>query len=281
MTDPTPGPWHVTEAEYHADRQCVSRSALEDFRRSPRLYRDRWVEGKEEQRLPTAQMDLGSALHCYLLEPSEFPTRFSVEPRLARKTFAGHQAWDAHRALCDAGATPIDEDDLTAVRAMTASVKDHPIASAILKQSSAVEQAFRWRDPVTGLWCRCKIDAISSAMVDGLPVVADVKTSSDPSEERWSLSAASFGYHRQAAFYSNGVRACLGLSCRFLFIVVGSAYPHDCHVYQLADDAEAAGHRQITEALRDLSECRASGIWSRPSDQSIKVISLPHYATKG
>jgi hypothetical protein len=95
-------------------------------------------------------------------------------------------------------------------------------------------------------------------------LVADLKSTNDPSPDGFSRSIYNFGYHRQAAFYCNAAQALLGSLPRFAFIVVRNEPPYEVAVYELEPEAIAIGQHEIRESLRALSRAMATGEWSAP-----------------
>ena len=81
------GVYHnITNADYHAG-PGVSKSQLDDIALDPAIYL--WRKHAPVDTEKTAALDMGSALHCLLLEPDEFDKRFIVAPAFNRRTTQG------------------------------------------------------------------------------------------------------------------------------------------------------------------------------------------------
>lgn len=68
----------MTVEERYAN-ETISHSGLNAFSVSPRSYR-RYKDYRDSQ-LTTASLSLGSAVHCYILEPDEFYDRYILAPK--------------------------------------------------------------------------------------------------------------------------------------------------------------------------------------------------------
>lgn len=68
----------MTHEEYAA-LPGLSNSAMTDLAVSPLRYWHKWLNPEYVPEPPTPQMQFGSALHCAILEPSEFDKRYACE----------------------------------------------------------------------------------------------------------------------------------------------------------------------------------------------------------
>ena len=66
-------------------RDYLSVSALKAFNRSPNHY----IQYLTGPRKASKAMAFGSALHCAVLEPDEFDSRYALAPKLEKRTPAG------------------------------------------------------------------------------------------------------------------------------------------------------------------------------------------------
>jgi hypothetical protein len=87
-----------------------------------------------------------------------------------------------------------------------------------------------------------------------------------------------FGYHLQAAHYSDGFAAASGLPVLgMVFVCVEADYPHAAAAYVLDDEAMQAARAEIRRLMSIYAECKRSGQWpGYPS--AIASISLPKWA---
>lgn len=254
---------------YHASK-AVSHSKLEVFRRRPILYKKQYIDGTLEK--PTsAAFAMGSAVHCAVLEPSEFGVRYAVRPAgIDRRTKDGKAQYEAFVAE-NQNRSILDPDDHSTVLAMRRSVQLHPAASKLLDKGEA---EITWRGRYEGLPVplQCRTDWINEK--DGY--VADVKTVASLSNDDLDFmrTVAVYGYHRQAAFYLD-LLAKVGLTdLSWYFVVVEKSEPFGTTVFQLDQSALEVGAKENNRDLFRLSRAYAEDIWvNTPSD--IQGLCLP------
>jgi hypothetical protein len=281
---PRPAGGQETNAEYHADFEHVGHSMLEVYRRSPRLYHALYVARTATPNPPTTDMVLGSITHCLALQPETFYDEFLVASGCYSRQ--GNR-WDAAVARAAAkGKTAVLPDQVTHAQRMADAVRAHPLARRFLEAEGPVEQSIRWEDPSFSLRCKCKPDKLVLRGFDYL-ICVDVKTAGDPRPEEFGRQAGNLGYHRQAAWYPEGVAVEFGRplsQIRFLFCVVGKDEPHDVWLYPVAPEDVSAGVAQNLEVLARLRASMDSGSWlgqyeGRTQEQLI-TLPIPDYATR-
>lgn len=78
----------LSNEDYHSG-PAISKSQLDDIAISPAVYQ--WKKHAPIDEEKTQALDMGTALHCILLEPDEFEKRFIVAPEFNRRTTAGKE----------------------------------------------------------------------------------------------------------------------------------------------------------------------------------------------
>jgi exodeoxyribonuclease VIII len=211
-------------------------------------------------------MQLGTAIHCAVLEPEAFDGRFTRGPE-DRRGNRWKEAVDEHgEGLLTAG----DYD--AALRVRDALQRDALVrrltAGDVWREASGF-----WRDPETGLVVRCRPDAYHP----GLRLLVDLKTTTDARANVWRKRVADFGYHAQEALYTDGWTACgMGVDA-FVFIVVETGPPYAHAIFDLAPAAVAEGRAAMRQALATFAQCKAEEIWpAYPSD--VQSLDVPPYA---
>jgi len=265
------GPWDCTNEEYHADKECVSHSALEIFRKSPKLYK-LWRDGKW-QRERTPEMRLGSALHILVLQPEKSNDLLQVSKVTSRnsKTYKEEEKESDKLILLP--------NEYDRVQKMKSSLLDSPKAKRLI-EGGLNEQAYRFIDPVTSIKCKVKIDCQNTTPF--FSGIIDIKSSRDPSKDSWVRDATNFGYHRQAAFYDHGLQISrLDPTHRnFAFIVVGSIEPYDCVIYEFNQESLAVGQSENDALFADLEYRNHTDNWNSRDFDQITTVSLPGWYKK-
>ena len=256
--------WNVTDHEYHADREHVSRSALEIFRQSPKLYQ-KW-KNHEWESPQTASQRLGAAFHCNLLQPEIFSQEYMKTEFSDRRTKKYKEF-----ALQHLNVTLLTTSEILKLRKMMNSVEDNPVAMDLLKYNQGLrEQAYKFTDD-TMLQCKFKVDYYHNG------TIVELKTTQDVSEQTWCKSAYNFGYHRQAAFYTKGIKILQHFNPNFLFVVVGTTEPYECIVREFDSLSVTLGMKEINSLLKDLSMRLKTNDFCPLGHNKINWVSLPSW----
>lgn len=246
----------LSNEEYH-NGDGVSKSQLDDIAVSPATYIWRKSAPVDEEKLKP--LDMGTALHCLLLEPMEFKERFIIAPEFNRRTNAGKEAESEFMANCaESGKTILSFEDDRKLQLMRESVFAHPDARWLLEQDGICEGSLYWTDRETGELCRCRPDK----KLDNFPFIMDVKKVDDMA--RFERHIEEFRYHVQDAMYSDGYREIYGEMPDFIFLAVSSSiecgrYP--VRVRPLSPEWRAEGHELYRRDLHKFHECRVNNDW--------------------
>lgn len=236
------GIWHVTAEHYYADSCRVSKSMLDVFSDSIPEYHARFVIRTLEQGQPSKDMLLGTALHTLLMTPDE-PIPKECESK---------------RPLVEAWAE---------------AVRRHEFARQLLAEAELIETVLAWTDRKSGLPCKARVDGVAT----GLGIVFDVKTAADPTPEGFSRAIANYGYHRQLAHYSEGVKRALGIDAQAALIVVGKSPPHEVAVYELDDVWMRLAREQLDDLLGGLAKCYRTDTWNSRL-AGVRCLSAPRWS---
>ena len=85
---------------------------------------------------------------------------------------------------------------------MNESLLSHPVAGGLIAGGETENTAI-WNDPLYGFRCKCRPD---KGFKD-IGVLVDLKSAKDASPFEFSKDAANFGYHVQAAWYTDGMNS--------------------------------------------------------------------------
>lgn len=264
----------LDENEYHADPIEGGSLSVSEARRvldCPAKYR--WFKDNGQEFKDV--FDFGKAAHGLVLGCGgevvicEFDDWRTKDARAAR---------DEARAD---GKTPMLTKDYSTVQAMAEALKAHPIAMRLFK-TGLPEQSMFWqdRDPFTdrSVWLRGRLDWLPPVPTSGRLIVPDYKTAASAESHAFARSAASYGYHQQAAWYLDGLRTLLGVDDpAFVFVVQEKEPPYVVNVIELDTYALDIGRARNCEAIARWIACTDAGTWPGYSDE-VELVALPRWA---
>jgi hypothetical protein len=281
----------ITSDEYHSNKEAVGHSALVKILTSPAHFNEAQINPPE----PSAAMELGTAFHAALLEPDVFAAKYAVieEAKLAGALVSlddykaaaatlgitvGKMRKDELRAAIQAqndprfkfredvmadlygGKSILSAGDMSAVRAMAASLMAHRGAAGLLAKGMAEMSGF-WVDQETGIMCKFRPDWIAQDAEGRYIGMVDAKKARSASKDAFQRAITNFGYDVQAAFYTDGMKALTGRTVPFYFAPVEDAAPYAAAVYKASDEMIAHGRAKYRAALQLLKWCRENGSW--------------------
>lgn len=248
-------------SEYEAIK-AINWSSLKHIGTSPLEYR--WRLAHPEPRKPA--FVFGGAVHCAVLEPEKFDSRYAVYDGIRRG-----KDWEAWKAI-HPGVESLKPDEYDRVQEIAVALRFDGLAAKLLA-GGRCEEALTWSDDDTGLACKGRVDYIRP------DCVIDLKTTRDPAPRKFERAAASYGYAGQVAFYHDGATARHLIDGRTMpFIVsVQTKAPYDVVSYQLDAEALDIGRAQYKSLLRQLVDCTAADYWPGVAPE-LQKLRLPHWA---
>lgn len=245
----------MTEAKYRAAK-AVNKSTLWELRKSPAHYKYRL----DHPIADTPAMKLGRAVHCAILRPRMFNKEYALLPDdIDRRTKAGRAEMDKFEAA-NKGKELITAADMRTISAMKKAVMSSP-AAELLKGTKREKDIF-WRDPETGMRCKCKMDACKKLDND-TGIIIDLKTCLDASTAAFTRDAIKRGYDVQAAHYIRGFKQKYGLKdVRWWFIVVEKEPPFAVNILKAGDNFIDRGTWQLIDLMDKLRACKQDNRWN-------------------
>lgn len=232
-------------------------SRLKAMAESPLAYHS------QEPRDSTAML-LGRAIHCAVLEPSEFASRYATWDGASRRG-KEYERFAADHA---------EQDIMTRAECDLAAKVAHAVRSSyaaeLLDAIEWVERGFGWIDGDTKIACKCRPDAYLRGAV-----LLDLKTTRAASIRAFARDAGSYCYDAQLSFYRHGLR-CNEVPARDVLVLTAQTVaPFDVVVYRLREDRLAEGERLWRGWLRQVAECRRLNSW--PGVANNQVLDLEPY----
>jgi exodeoxyribonuclease VIII len=288
ITRPEPGVYRdIPESIYHGTWDLCSNSRLTTLNdSSPAHVREGVLHPSE----PTPALILGSAVHCYLLTPDLFPSRYVMASQCVATKKTGERCSNPGTKLMgddwycgvhlkeDYGTgnkIVLSSDQWETCQRLRDSIAAHPEAAALTKAGAGDrELSVVFHESTSGVLCKMRADIVR----DDLDCIVDLKTTDSAHPRDFEKSIFNFGYFRQAAFYQAG----LALSGRnlksFAFIACEKVAPYAVAVYEMRPEAIALGWNELEPLFKRYAECEKSGVW--PAFTGVNYISLPAWAIR-
>lgn len=264
----------IPESVYHGDRRSLSSSGARKL--LPPSVPAIFHYERENPPETKPYFELGTAAHSLVLGngapivevPDELLASNGAATTKAAKEFVAE-----HRA---AGAVPLKSDEYRTVHEMAAKLREHPIASALLRGGRPEVSAY-WVDEPTGVWRRCRFDYLPEPVRGRRLVIPDYKTTPDANPAKFGKSAADFGYYMQAPWYLDAI-AELGIAddAAFVFVVQSKTPPYLVSVVELDYAAIELGYLMNRRALDIYAECESTGVWPGYGDD-VHHVTLPKW----
>lgn len=245
----------MNEREYNA-AEGIRRSDLWKISDSPEKFRYKMDHPEEEAQTPA--LVFGAAAHKILLEPTDFFLEYAIAPEVDKRTKEGKAAW-ADFAEREAGKIAIDRETYDTVKAMANKVMADPMARKLF--SGRKELPYFWTDADTGVKCKVKLDCLT--YLDDMPVVVDYKTCKSAKTEDFVRDAYKYGYHVQAAMYTEAVMRVKRLTERpmFVFVCQEKDPPFALNLITVPEDTVNFGLDEFRTLLGIYANCEKTGAW--------------------
>jgi hypothetical protein len=275
----------LTWEEYCA-KPGLSHSAMKDLAVSPLRFWYRHLRPDREPEEPTPEMQIGSALHCAVLEPKEFDRRYACEllapegclvtiedlrnfirsrggvPKGTRKIDVVQQvaAIDPDQPIFDvleteyqvqhAGKTIFKLDAWQRIAGAAEALMNEPRIQEILRDGVAEVAMFR-ADPDTGVVRKGRMDWVTPGLTLDLKTFSQRK--GDSIERSIHRAIWQEGYHTQAWTYAF-LRGWPDWRGQHLLAFVESDPPHEVRLVSLRERNGREANLYWTRAMLDVRE---------------------------
>jgi PDDEXK-like domain of unknown function (DUF3799) len=178
------------------------------------------------------------------------------------------------------GAVPLKPSEMDTVQAMVAALRADPIAGPLFTPGvpGRAEASLFWRDTVTGVWCRSRIDWLPDADPDtGRLVLLEYKTAASCDPTALQKAAYDHGYHVQAWWQVEACRALrLSPAPLLVFVFQEKDPPYLPVVKQPYDSFLNLGGVKAREAMDTYARCTKAELWpSYPGAEEVDWLRLP------
>jgi exodeoxyribonuclease VIII len=176
-----------------------------------------WSKDAPRDNRKANTMDIGTALHCRLLEPEKYADTIFVSSVKGRSTKKFQDEQEENK-----GKIVITQEEFDHIELMGKSVYAHPSASGLLALAGDCESSVFVKDKITGVNLKCRPDKDA---VESNGIVIDVKTTMNlddwRSDKEWINPLYKFNYGHQASFYTDILEQHYNTTIEsFVFLVV-------------------------------------------------------------
>lgn len=222
----------------------------------------------------TKDRRLGRGIHCRILEPEHFKSRFVIAEPCCAVTGKGQQCgkrssyrdsgdnWfcGMHKGACDNPDPVVDcltEAEVAACNGVAESLQDHFIMKTLRRPGwSEASLLWDWH----GLPLKGRCDRLSQG---NRTVILDLKKMQVGSGDRETCKKAihSYGWYRQAAIYCDGVFRLTGQKPEFIWVMVEDGPPFDIQVIPATEEDLAIGWHEVRATLDIYKRACEEQIW--------------------
>lgn len=218
--------------------KALSQSAIKAYLRSPKHYAA-FMQGENK---PTKSMELGTAIHCAILEPEKFAETYT----------AGRQTAAKKAELALDGKVLISVADYRKCVAIQEAIANAPLHirsffTAQALKNSKVEAELFYKYGNFGIDCKAKLDLYTDTYV------LDIKTCQNAHPDKFGREIKKYGYDLQAAFYLDALDTLFFPENRHYYILaIETNAPHYMCLYKLSDSTIYEGRRKYHDAMWDI-----------------------------
>jgi hypothetical protein len=260
---------HDLDFEAYKAEAAMSVSSLSLIRHSPKLFRHVVLE---KNRKPASKaQDVGTAVHAAVLEPEKFSKTYArLDPALGSTRI--NVVKNYLEEMRSQGKIMLPQDDWDTVVGCHAAIQDYRVARALLQDAKS-EVSFFFQQ--LGVPCKARADALN---VD-LRYVVDLKTTK--SADKFENSIGEYGYHRQAAWYLDGIKEITGQEWTdWYWLVVETEAPFTVRVMRADPGDLELGRHENHEALMLYRKCMEKNVWPDRDGGKIVTARLPDWYKK-
>lgn len=218
----------------------------------------------------------GRALHVKLLEPKTFDAQYALCPKLNMTKNVDKAAW-AQWEIDNPNKEPLLQDELDKINAIVKAVKGHEEARRRVACVGGFEVTVLWTDEATGIPMKCRIDKWIDASKP--MIILDLKGMRSLSTTALERDIYNYGYMRQAAIYTDAIKALTGHRPKFYFLFVEKTYPHAVRLVNLDARAIEIGRAQYRGVLQQWKQCLETNEYPAWGS-NIETIGLPTWKLK-
>lgn len=213
----------------------------------------------------TPAMQLGSIVHCLVLEPQLLEQRYAVRPAVDGRTKEGKQAIKEFNENLEEGVEVIEQPVLD---------QANSVADAVLNsfghffKNKQAEVSYWYVEPTRGIILKARCD---SEIQGELGI--DLKTTCNAQPDQFARAIHRFGYGIQQALYMQVAQL-----DQFCFIAVETKTPYlSSGPYSIDGEYLNYCELKIEEAINMIAECQKTDNWPGYNKNKLIQVKLPNY----
>ena len=228
----------------------VNSSTLKQLLKSPEHFR----ASKDYPSLPSTAQEIGSALHCKVLQPELFNSLYVEMPSIDRRTKIGKEEYQKF-IEGNANKVCLSESDYKTVDKTSKSFDYDHNFQKLYKTKHLVEQAveFKYR----GVDCKAQLDLVCKS--SDAYALADIKTTRNFFGFKREIKK--YDYIFQLAFYTLAMRAVDMPPIKHYLIAVEKSYPYKLATWIIPSEAIEAKIKQVDTLLDEYKSRTETDNW--------------------
>lgn len=220
-----------TNEKYHGETMHISCSGLK------KIHAKSVYHYLHQSPFSSKSLSLGTLIHTAILEPENFDKDYFLVPKINKRSNAG-KALHAKYLEEAGGRELIDQDTLDIKNAVMKNFNNNE--SAVYFNQGAKEMSFY--SEINGVLVKVRPDCYN----EELGFISDPKTCQDNSPKAFLRDVYKYGYHLQAAFYSDVLNVD---PSNFVFTAIETNPPYSVQTYTLSPERIDAGREAYIDAL--------------------------------
>jgi hypothetical protein len=239
---------HVSNEEYHADRQYLSSSVFKLIHKDIKQYHEKYVLKIAEEPKNSSALTFGTVAHLLLLEPHLFKTEVVVYTKGQRRG----QAWDIFKSENE-GKHILTLPEYDKLQLLFESYKLHDNA---VKYLDSTDKEFTMCSEYKGINVKARADAIS---IDN-GYILDVKTTGyDGDVESFKSTVDDLYYDLSGALYCLIAEQIYNKPFDFYFLVL-SKKDNMTHFYKMSKATKLSGINRLNESIEKYNYYLKNGL---------------------
>lgn len=222
------GQYSLTDDEYFKI-EALNYSSIKEVSKGP-LYAEFALNN--QYRPKTKSLDFGKVFHCYLYEPEKFAkTYFFSDFHMDGRKKADKKRASDEVVWKGAGKTRIDLNQAEEIKRMKEAIMKNPYCRALIEMPGKCESTLLWKHSAYELNFKSRFDKLPKQ-----DFIIDLKTTKASYESSFKSDIFKYGYHIQAALYSDAYETLFGEMRDYVIIAISKSEPYVAQTYDISKE---------------------------------------------